>query len=82
MKRLKNYQFLLLGAAVGAMALTSCSDDDDIAPGEKSDAAYFGQAVGNFSADEWYPGGQLGTTENTSSSAFILSRLWKMPFFV
>ena len=70
MKRLKNYQFLLLGAAVGAMALTSCSDDDDIAPGEKSDAAYFGQAVGNFSADEWYPGGQLGTTENTSSSAF------------
>ena len=31
---------------------------------------YIGQAVGNFSADEWYPGGKLGTTENTAAGGY------------
>ena len=51
--------------------LTACSDDDNanglgsLTPDEQA----FGKATGNFSAEEWYPGGQLGTTEKASYSA-------------
>jgi len=52
--------------------LTACSDDDkktadlgELTPLEES----FGKANEVFTADEWYPGGQLGTTENASYSA-------------
>ena len=34
------------------------------------DAKYVGQAVGNFSAEEWYPGGELGTTLNISEGCY------------
>ena len=34
------------------------------------DAKYVGQAVGNFSASEWYPGGQLGTTDNVTAGCY------------
>jgi len=37
---------------------------------KESDAKYVGQAVGNFEASEWYPGGQLGTTENIYASSY------------
>ena len=54
------------------LSLTACSDDDEttenlgpLIPGQEM----FGKAVGNFTADEWFPGGQLGTTENASYSA-------------
>ena len=67
----------LLTAALlagNAMLLGSCSDDNnpstDPAQPEESDAKYFGQAVGNFAADEWYPGGELGTTDNISSNCY------------
>ena len=54
--------------------LASCSDDNTIsdqAPNpEESDAKYFGEAVGNFSKEEWYPGGELGTTDNISSNCY------------
>ena len=53
-----------------AMTMTSCSDDDDKVEIQETDAAYVGKEVGNFSADEWYPGGKLGTTENTGSSSY------------
>lgn len=36
----------------------------------EADAKYIGQAVGNFSADEWYPGGQLGTTANVTAGCY------------
>ena len=36
----------------------------------ESDAKYVGQAVGNFSADEWYPGGRLGTTLNVTAGCY------------
>ena len=52
--------------------LTACSDDDDNANGLGSltpDEQAFGKATGNFTAEEWYPGGQLGTTEKASYSA-------------
>ena len=49
--------------------LTACSDHDDDANGLGSltpDEQAFGKATGNFTAEEWYPGGQLGTTEKAS----------------
>jgi CxxC motif-containing protein (DUF1111 family) len=36
----------------------------------ESDAKYVGQAVGNFSEDEWYPGGRLGTTLNVTEGCY------------
>ena len=42
----------------------------EIAPAHESDAKYVGQAVGNFTADEWYPGGQLGTTLNVTEGCY------------
>ena len=56
------------------LSLAACSDDEN-APGDKTpgnidDISYIGKAVGNFSADEWYPGGQLGTTLNVSEGCY------------
>lgn len=36
----------------------------------ESDVSYVGQAVGNFSAEEWYPGGRLGTTANVTAGCY------------
>ena len=36
----------------------------------ESDAKYVGKAVGNFTAEEWYAGGQLGTTLNVSEGCY------------
>ena len=57
------------------LLLGSCSDENTPNEEEKkepieSDAKYFGQAVGNFKAEEWLPGGELGTTENVSSNCY------------
>ena len=44
------------------MTVTSCNDDDNIViPNENENV---GKAVGNFSAAEWNPGGEKGTTSN------------------
>lgn len=48
---------------------TACSDGDK-ANVTVPEAYYVGKQVGNFDASEWYPGGELGTTDNISSSAF------------
>ena len=53
-----------------ATTMASCSDDESKVEIQETDAAYVGKEVGNFSADEWYPGGKLGTTENTGSSSY------------
>ena len=37
---------------------------------KESDAKYVGQAVGNFTAAEWYPGGELGTTDNVAPGSY------------
>ena len=68
-KNFKNYAYMSFAMAL-AMTMVSCSDDDDKVEIQETDAAYVGKEVGNFSADEWYPGGQLGTTENTGSSSY------------
>ena len=57
-----------------ALALASCSDDDNTPGNEPSvthdDYSYVGKAVGNFTAEEWYPGGELGTTDNIASNSY------------
>ena len=68
-------QDILIIACAGlftTISFTACSDSDDInsslgelVPGEE----VFGKANDVFSAAEWYPGGQLGTTEKASYSA-------------
>lgn len=63
--------YILAFAGIAAMGLYSCSDDNNgagVNPG--TDADYVGKAVGNFSKDEWYPGGKLGTTDNVSAGCY------------
>ncbi len=67
-KNFKNCAYMSFAMAL-ALTVTSCSDDDKVEITE-TDAAYVGKEVGNFTADEWYPGGKLGTTENTGSSCY------------
>ena len=65
----------LLGLLACASMLTACSDSDDSSDSTAGlgplnpASSHFGKAVGNFTAEEWYPGGQLGTTEKASYSA-------------
>lgn len=58
--------------ALAAMPLlTACTDDDattNLGPLTPEESA-FGKANDVFSAEEWYPGGELGTTEKASYSA-------------
>lgn len=68
----KRMYFYMPMAALFAITLGACSDDDDNIGGNivETDAKYVGKAVGNFSADEWYPGGVLGTTDNTVAGCY------------
>ena len=56
---------------MAAAALAACRDNGD-GPSLKRepDAKYVGQAVGNFEASEWYPGGELGTTDNVTEGCY------------
>ena len=71
MKPFKNYKLLLLCCLI-AGTLISCSDEDErlISTNGEDDYKYIGQAVEGFDKSEWYPGGELGTTENTTSSCY------------
>ena len=57
-----------------SFGLASCSDDDSNdnngVETTKTDADYVGKAAGNFLAEEWFPGGELGTTENVSAGCY------------
>ena len=70
MKLQQLFPFLLL--AVGT--LTACNDDDNtegiVSTIGEDDYQYVGRQVGNFLAEEWYPGGKLGTTINTTASCY------------
>lgn len=69
-KTLKTLNLLFAGIILGG-AFMSCSDDDDlISTTGEDDYKYVGKEVGNFSKSEWYPGGELGTTENTSAGCY------------
>ena len=70
MKELQRLSKLALTAMLAMPLLTACHDDDDIDLGSLTpEESAFGKANDVFSADEWYPGGQLGTTEKASYSA-------------
>ncbi len=62
----------ICGAALLLLGCTPDSLDLPIDGGDRveSDAKYVGQAVGNFTADEWYPGGRLGTTGNVAPGCY------------
>lgn len=60
-------------SACMCLPFAACTDDgEDPAPPSESmgDIEYVGKAVGNFSADEWYPGGRLGTTDNVTAGCY------------
>lgn len=72
MKVLKKTNLLLL-MACASMSFAACTDDDNTGGGNPTpgdDYTYVGKAVGNFSADEWYPGGELGTTDNITAGCY------------
>ena len=70
MKELQRLSKLALTAMLAMPLLTACHDNDDIDLGSLTpEESAFGKANDVFSADEWYPGGQLGTTEKASYSA-------------
>ena len=60
--------FFLLG--VCTLALASCKDDNTPQSSTTGESAFIGKAVGNFEASEWYPGGELGTTDNVLASFY------------
>jgi CxxC motif-containing protein (DUF1111 family) len=68
----------LLVSAMFCMALTSCSDSDDPTPDNNSgisttgeeDYKYVGKETAGFKAEEWFPGGELGTTTNTVAGCY------------
>lgn len=67
-----DFKTLILTGA-GCMAillLPSCTSDDNLMSTIDYDAKYVGTDIGNFSADEWYPGGKLGTTENIYAGGY------------
>ena len=62
---MKKNLFLVL-----AIAVVACENNNEIKTPAESDAKYVGQAVGNFTAEEWYPGGELGTTDNVTAGCY------------
>ena len=59
-----------MAATLGILTLSSCHDDDNEDLGKLTPTEdVFGKANEVFSAAEWYPGGELGTTTKASYSA-------------
>ena len=52
------------------LALAACTDKNDNPGLKKGESSYVGKAVGNFEASEWYPGGELGTTDNILAGSY------------
>ena len=69
---MNKHNFILCSLAMGlALTMVSCNDDVPNDDGTiESDAKYVGQAMGNFDKSEWYPGGELGTTDNVTSGCY------------
>jgi CxxC motif-containing protein (DUF1111 family) len=67
---MNNKRTIILYFLVASLSLTlySCHDDDATDTGQESE--YIGKNVGNFESSEWYPGGQLGTTDNTTAGCY------------
>lgn len=71
LNKTRNIQLL---AGCICLSMAACSNDAPSTGGGQTgavdDVSYIGKAVGNFSADEWYPGGELGTTLNVSEGCY------------
>ena len=69
---MNKHNFILSSLAMGlALTMVSCNDDVPNDDGTiESDGKYVGQAMGNFDKSEWYPGGELGTTDNVTSGCY------------
>ena len=64
-------------SAVFCMALTSCSESNElevvdsvISTTGEEDYKYVGKETAGFKAEEWFPGGALGTTNNTVAGCY------------
>lgn len=76
----KSYHLFMLSACM-CLPFAACTDDGvDPAPPSESmgDIEYVGKAVGNFSADEWYPGG-ASALPTTLPQAVTRTRLRLLP---
>ena len=69
---MKKFFFPTALLLASAFTIVGCSDENESngSEAEESDAQYVGKAVGNFTAEEWQPGGELGTTDNITSSCY------------
>ena len=64
---------IICKALIGlTVAVVSCDGNSslNVNSSREPDAKYVGQAVGNFSASEWFPGGELGTTDNVTAGCY------------
>ena len=64
---------IICKALIGlTVAVVSCDGNSSLKvnSSREPDAKYVGQAVGNFSASEWFPGGELGTTDNVTAGCY------------
>lgn len=68
--KIKGFVALSLGLTVAVGCTDGNSGIKESVNNREPDAKYVGQAVGNFSADEWYPGGELGTTTNVTAGCY------------
>ncbi len=71
MKKINELVKIMLAASMAMPMMVACSDDNDVENLGTlvTEDSGFGKANDVFSADEWFPGGQLGTTEKASYSA-------------
>ncbi|MBQ7442014.1 MAG: hypothetical protein IJV52_11000, partial [Prevotella sp.] len=72
MSFIRNNKLFILVCMI-SLSVVSCSDDDNTKDNETTlidDDNYIGKAVGNFSAEEWYVGGELGTTMNVTAGCY------------
>ena len=67
---IKGFSTLLLGMTVAVGCTDGNGGIKENVNTREPDAKYVGQAVGNFSASEWYPGGELGTTTNVTAGCY------------
>jgi len=67
---IKGFSALMLGLTVAVGCTDGNGGIKENVNTREPDAKYVGQAIGNFSADEWYPGGELGTTTNVTAGCY------------
>ena len=62
---------LIIALCMG-LALVSCSDDDSSTSDVTwtDDTNFVGKDVGNFTAEEWFVGGEKGTTMNVTQGCY------------